>query len=202
MSWSRCRGKNFIKKGPRSLSLVPSAVEDFVTTPCSLVQSAEKAKPTKQQLSRSWEVQPDREARCCHCSSAISWLKERGSKWIPSSVPANCACAVLGSPHSKWEMASRMFLCQDPLQRRDVEQAKLGTAFLTVSHALLLLSLCRSECDLCPLLSQAQTTDMESSLANLNFQCTLKVVLCPNSAEDRSRKCQVLPLSFQSGERK
>lgn len=85
-----------------------------------------------------------------------------------------------------------MFLCQDPLQGRDVEQAELGTAFLTVSHALPLLSLLRSECDLCPLLSQAQTTDMENPLANQSFQCTLKVLLCLNPAEDREeQKIQV-----------
>lgn len=35
-------------------------MEDSITTPCSLVQSAEKAKLTKEKLSRSWEVQPYR----------------------------------------------------------------------------------------------------------------------------------------------
>lgn len=45
-----------------------------------------------------------------------------------------------------------------------------------------------SECDLRALLRQAQTTDMENPLANLNFQCTLKVVLCLNPAEDREEQ--------------
>lgn len=157
------------------------------------ISLSSKKKLIKQKLSRSWEVQPPREARCCHCSSAESWLKERGF-CVDSQPCASLVCDCKLCLCCPWQPTLRVgdgrqvFLCQDPLRWRDVEQAKLGTAFLAVSCALPLLLLCRSECDLCPLLSQAQTTDMESPLANPNFQCTLKVQLCLNPAEDREEQ--------------
>lgn len=183
-------------------------MEELCNYAVQFAQSAEKAKFTKQKPSRTWEVQPHREARCCHCSSAINWLEERGF-WVDSQPCASLAChcklclCCPWQPHSKWEMAGRKFLCQDPLRWRDVEQAKLGTAFLTVSHALRLLLLCTSDCDQCPLPSQAQTTDMESPLANLNFQCTWKVLLCLNRAEhSEEQKVSVFTSLLSTGKTK
>lgn len=120
-SWSRCRGKNCLQNEIQdTLLLVPSAVEDFVTTLCSLHSQLKRVNS----LSRN-------SAGAGRCSlterqdAVIALLQQVGSRkevfeWIPSPVPAwcaiaNCACAVLGCPHSKWEMAGRMFLCQDPL---------------------------------------------------------------------------------------
>lgn len=54
----------------------------------------------------------------------------------------------------------------------------MQTAFITVSHALFLLLLCRSEPDLCPMPSQAQTTDMKNLLAKLYFKYAVMTEPC------------------------
>lgn len=85
------REKLCIKWGPRYSFTCAQCCGGLCNYTVQFAQSAEKAKFTKQKPSRSWEVQPHREARCCHCSSAINWLEERGF-WVDSQPCASLVC--------------------------------------------------------------------------------------------------------------